>query len=90
MFFTTRRELQQVLFLAPSVCGFLFTYEMALEPLNGFVPKIHTEDLFGPLLRTASQGQMTNLKATRYKKRHFWPFQWPACGLCLVKQSVSQ
>jgi len=53
MFFTTRRELQQVLFLAPSVCGFSFAYEIALKPLNGFVPKIHMEDLFGPLLRTA-------------------------------------
>ena len=31
-------ELRKVLFLAPSVCGFLFVYEIYLEPLNGFAP----------------------------------------------------
>ena len=47
--FTTRSELRKVLFLMPSVCGFLFVYEISREPLNSFVPlcQIHTEDVFG-------------------------------------------
>ena len=31
-------ELQIVLFLAPSVYGFSFVYEISPEPLNGFAP----------------------------------------------------
>jgi len=31
-------ELQKVLFLAPSVCGFLFMYEISRELLNGSAP----------------------------------------------------
>jgi len=27
--------------LAPSVCGFLFVYEISREPLNGFAPNSH-------------------------------------------------
>jgi len=39
---TARSELSKVLFLAPSVCGFLsFVYEISREPLNGFVPNSH-------------------------------------------------
>jgi len=34
-------ELQKVLFLAPSVCGFLFVYEISAEPMNGLVPNSH-------------------------------------------------
>jgi len=45
--FTTRSELQKVLFLVPSVCGFLFVYEISLESLNGFAPNSH-RDVFGP------------------------------------------
>jgi len=33
-----RSELRKVLFLAQSVCGFLFVYEIPREPLNGFAP----------------------------------------------------
>ena len=50
MFFTTRRELQQVLFLAPSVCSFLFAYEIAWELLNGFVPKFTRKTCLVPCL----------------------------------------
>jgi len=38
---TSRSELQKVLFLAPSVCGFLFVYKISLEPLNGFASHSH-------------------------------------------------
>jgi len=34
-------EMQKVLFLAPSVCGFLFVYEIAWKLLNRFVPNSH-------------------------------------------------
>jgi len=40
-FITTHSELQKVLFLAPSVCGFLFLHEISTEPLNGFAPNSH-------------------------------------------------
>jgi len=36
--FRQRSELQKVLFLAPSVCGFFFVYELSPELLNGFSP----------------------------------------------------
>jgi len=35
--FTAHSELWKVLFLVPSVCGFLFVYEITQETLNGFV-----------------------------------------------------
>jgi len=37
----THTELQKVLFLTPSVCGFLFVYEIPQEQLNGFAPNSH-------------------------------------------------
>ena len=41
-FFTARSELRKVLFLAPSVCGFLLVvYETSREPLNGYAPNSH-------------------------------------------------
>jgi len=39
--FSARSELRKVLFLAPSVCGFLYAYEISRELLNGFVPNSH-------------------------------------------------
>jgi len=39
--FTTCSELRKVLFLAPSVCGFLFVNEISPELLNGFVANSH-------------------------------------------------
>ena len=39
--FTARSELLMVLFLGPSVCVFLFVYEISREPLNGFAPNSH-------------------------------------------------
>ena len=38
---TPRSELQNVLFLALSVCVFLFVYEIYREVLTGFVPYSH-------------------------------------------------
>ena len=38
---TTRSELQKVLFLAPSVCVFLFVYEISREQLKGFASNSH-------------------------------------------------
>jgi len=35
---TARSELRKVLFLALSVCRFLFACEISLEALNGFAP----------------------------------------------------
>ena len=48
---TARTELQNVLFLAPSVC-FLFVYEISREPLNGFAPYSHGRRVW-PLARTS-------------------------------------
>ena len=40
--FTARSELQRVLFLAPSVCGFLLVvYEISRELLNEYAPNSH-------------------------------------------------
>jgi len=39
--FTTHSEMRKVLFLASSVCGFSFVYEISPEPLNGFAPNSH-------------------------------------------------
>ena len=39
--FTTCSELRKVLFLAASVCHFLFVYEIFWEPVNGFPPNSH-------------------------------------------------
>ena len=38
---TARSELRKVLFLAPSVCSFLFVYEIFREPLDGYAPNSH-------------------------------------------------
>jgi len=43
--FTTHSELWKVLFLSPSVSGFLLVYEISLELLNGFVPNSHGRHL---------------------------------------------
>ena len=50
-------ELRKVLFLAPSVCGFMFVCEISWEPLNGFAPNSH-----GRCVWSLAQ---TNLKVKR-------------------------
>ena len=76
--FTARGELRQVLFLAPSVCFFLFVYEISREPLNG-LRQIHMEDVLVPRSDDfEGHGQKS-------KNGIFRPFRWPACGLCLVE-----
>jgi len=41
----------KVLFLAPSVCSFLFVYEICREPLNGFAQNSHGRRVWS-LVRT--------------------------------------
>jgi len=66
-----RSELRKVLFLVSSVCGFLFVYEMSLEPLNSLC-QIHMEDVFFPCSdEFEGQGQRSKAKVTRDKKQHF-------------------
>jgi len=68
MVITARSELWKVLFLAPSVCGFLFLYEIYREPLNRFVPNTHGKRVW----RLACKSLKSKVKVTRDKKRHFF------------------
>jgi len=86
-------ELRKVLFLAPSVCVFLFVYEISRESLNGF-GQIHTENVFISLIVFHHNGSVhtTFPRSDEFEgqghhgqKRHFGPLRPPACGLCLVK-----
>jgi len=45
--FITRSELRKALFLAPSVCGFLFVYEISRDRWTD-LHQIYMEDVFGP------------------------------------------
>ena len=86
LFITALSELRKVLFLAPSVCGFLFVNEMSLETMNGFAPNSHGRcvwSLPGTSLKVKVKRQRS--RSPGDKKRHFRPFRRPACGLCLVK-----
>jgi len=83
-----RSELRKVLFLAPSVCGFLFVYEISWQPLNGFVPNSQgrrVRSLARTSLKVKVKGQRSRSPLTK-KPGIFRSFRWPACGLCLVKQ----
>jgi len=52
-------------FLAPSVCVFLFVYEIFPEPLNGFAPNSHGRSVWS-LTWTSLK-----VKVTRDKKTYF-------------------
>ena len=57
---TARSLLRKVLFLAPSVCGFLFVYEISWELLNRFVPNSHGRRVWSfaqTTLKVKGQGQ---------------------------------
>jgi len=75
---TARSELRKVLFLAPSVCVFLFVYEMSQEPLNGFAPNSQGRRVWS----LTRMSLMVKVKGQGYygQKQHFWPFG----GLCAV------
>jgi len=77
-------ELRKVLFLAPSVCRFLFVYDISREPLNGFAPNSQGTRVWS-LARTSLK---VNVKGQGHQgqKRQFWHFRQPACGLRLAKQ----
>ena len=81
---TARSEIWKVLFLAPSVCVFLFVYEISPELLNDFAPDSRGRrvlSLAWTRLKVKVKGQ-----GHKGQKRHFFrPFWWPVCGLCLVK-----
>jgi len=58
---------------------FMFVYKISWEPLNRFAPNSHGRRILSlapTSLKSMSPGT---------KKRHFWPFWRPACGLFLVK-----
>jgi len=83
---TARSELRKILFLAPSVCGFLFVCEISREPLNRFSPNSHGRRVWSLTLKSLK------LKVKRQRSRSletimafFRPFRRPVCGLCLVK-----
>ena len=83
MLVTARSELRKVLFLAPSVCGFLFVYEISREPLNGFAPNSHGRR-FWQLARASLKVKVKGQDHEGQKTAFFGPLR-PACGLCLVK-----
>jgi len=68
---TACSELQKVLFLAPSVCGF-FVYEISLEPLNGFAPSSHRRHVLS-LARTSLKAKVKD-QGHQGQKRHFLAF----------------
>jgi len=72
---TARSELRKVLFLAPSVC--FFVYEISLEPLNGFAPNSHGRRVWS-LTRTNLK-----VKVAGTKNPHFLALS-PFGGLCAV------
>jgi len=77
---TARSELRKVLFLAPSVCGVFFVYEISREPLNGFAPNSHGR-LVWFLAGTSLKAKVKGQGHKGQKNGIFRPFRWPACGL---------
>jgi len=65
LFITALSELRKVLFLAPSVCGFLFVNEMSLETMNGFAPNSHGRCVW------SLPGTSLKVKVTRGQKTAF-------------------
>ena len=70
-------------FGAVSLWVFWFVYEISLEPLNGFAPDSHRRRLGPRADEFEGQGQRSRSPGTN--NCIIWPFQWPGCGLCLVK-----
>ena len=74
--FTARSELREVLFLAPSVCGVLFVYEISREWLNLFATISHGKRtcLVPRLDEFEGQSQRSKVKVTGDKNAFFGPF----------------
>jgi len=74
-------EVRKVLCLAPSICVFLFVYEISREPLNGFAPNSHGKRV-GSLARTSLKFKV---KGQRFRSRGTkTAFFGPFSGLCAV------
>ena len=68
---TTRSDLREALFLAPSVGDFLFLYEIVRESLNGFAPNSHGRRVWflaWTSLKVKVKGQRS---MSPWTKRHF-------------------
>jgi len=80
--FSARSELRKVLFLAPSVCCFLFVYEISPEPLNGFTPNSHGRrvlSLSQTSLKVKVKCHRSRSPLTEDKNVIFSPFISAAC-----------
>ena len=69
--FTTRSDLRKVLFLAPSVCGLLFVYEISREPLNEFAPNSQGRRGFVSRSDEFEYQRQRSIKVTRDKNGIF-------------------
>jgi len=90
MFITGGSELWQVLFLALSVT-FVF---VCVWNISGTAERICAQFTRNTCLVPRSdefedQGQMSKVKVTRDKKRHFMPFRRPACVWMFCKTSLA-
>jgi len=68
MVITARSVLRKVLFLAPSVYGFLFVYEIPRELLNGFAPYSHGRRVWSlarKTLKVKVRGQRSRSPGTK-------------------------
>jgi len=69
---TACSELRKVLFLAQSVCGFLFVYEISWKPLNGLAPNSYGRRLWSLAHKSLKvKVWRSKVKVTRDKKWHF-------------------
>ena len=66
-------ELRKVLFLAPSVCGFLFVYEISRKPLNGSAQNSHGRRVWS-LARTSLKVKVKGQGHQGQKVAFFDPF----------------
>ena len=60
--------MRKVLFLVPSVCGFVFVYEKSPEPLNGFLPNSQGRRVWfsaGMSLKVKVKGQRPRSPGTK-------------------------
>ena len=81
---TARSEMWKVLFLAPSVCVFLFVYEISPEPLNDFAPDSHGRRVLS-LAWTSLKVKVKGQGYEGQKTAFFGPFGGLCVFLCLLK-----
>ena len=80
-----RSELRKVLFFTPSVCGFLFVYDISREPLNGFAPNLHGRQTCLVPRRDEFEGHSQRSRLPGTKTAFFGLFGRPMYGLSLVR-----